>query len=203
MCPEAPPARPRFTVFARLMHWVMAPMVLAMLFIGVIMVASLANYHLLLAIHRPLGIAILVLVIVRFGYRLTHRPPKHPSTMHPVDHLAAMASEYLLYTLLFVQPLIGWATLSSAGVPVQLFGPVRLPPIAPRNTVVYSVLRESHVVLAYLLFLVFVAHLCGVLFHTLVLRDGILDRMAFWRTSATTGAAGGQATPAAKRTPTP
>jgi cytochrome b561 len=69
--------------------------------------------------------------------------------------------------------------------------------------VVYSVLRESHVVLAYLLFLVFVAHLCGVLFHTLVLRDGILDRMAFWRTSATTGAAGGQATPAAKRTPTP
>jgi cytochrome b561 len=200
---EQPPTRPRFTVFARLMHWVMAAMVLAMLFIGVIMVASLANYHLLLAIHRPLGIAILVFVIVRFGYRLTHRPPKHPPTMHPVDHLAAMVSEYLLYTLLFVQPLIGWATLSSAGVPVQLFGAVRLPPIAPQSTAVYSVLRESHVVLAYLLFLVFVAHLCGVLFHTVVLRDGILDRMAFWRVSPDTSAPSGRAAPAAERTPTP
>jgi len=202
MCPEESSSRPRFTAFARLMHWVMAAMVLAMIFVGVIMVGSLANYHMLLAIHRPLGIAILVFVVVRFGYRLAHRPPKHPSTMHPVDHLAAMASEYLLYALLFVQPLIGWATLSSAGEPIQLVGPVRLPPIAPPSTALYSVLRDSHVVLAYLLFFVFVAHLCAVLFHTLVLRDGILDRMAFWGRSPATGAPGGQPAPVAKRTPT-
>jgi len=45
-------------------------MVLTMLCIGVAMVASLANYHVLVSIHRPLGIAILILVVVRFvnGY---------------------------------------------------------------------------------------------------------------------------------------
>ena len=58
--------RQQFTVFSRLLHWTMAAMVLTMLCIGVAMVASLADYHVLVSIHRPLGIAILVLVVVRF-----------------------------------------------------------------------------------------------------------------------------------------
>lgn len=171
----------RFTVFARLMHWIMAVMTLAMIFIGVTMVTSVSHRDLLLAIHRPLGTAILVFVVVRFGYRLFHRPPPHPPTMHPLDHLAATASEYLFYALLFAQPLVGWALLSAAGTPIVLFEAVRLPAIAPHSTMLYSVLRDAHTVLAYLLFLVFVAHLCGVLFHSMILRDGVLDRMAFWR----------------------
>ncbi|OZM76758.1 cytochrome b [Pseudonocardia sp. MH-G8] len=171
----------RFTVFARLMHWIMAVMTLAMIFIGVIMVTSVSHRDLLLAIHRPLGTAILVFVVVRFGYRLFHRPPPHPPTMHPWDRLAATASEYLFYALLFAQPLVGWALLSAAGTPIVLFDGVRLPAIAPHSTTVYAVLRDAHTVLAYLLFLVFVAHLCGVLFHSMILRDGVLDRMAFWR----------------------
>jgi cytochrome b561 len=41
-------------------------------------------------------------------------------------------------------------------------------------------LRETHTILAYLLFLAFLAHMGAVLFHTLILRDGLLDRMAPW-----------------------
>jgi cytochrome b561 len=55
-------------------------------------------------------------------------------------------------------------------------------PIAPRNIDVYAALRECHTVLAVLLFLTFTAHICAVLFHTLVLRDGLIDRMAVWPT---------------------
>jgi cytochrome b561 len=54
----------QFPVFSRLLHWTMAAMVLTMLCIGVSMVVSLANYHVLVSIHRPLGIAILILVVV-------------------------------------------------------------------------------------------------------------------------------------------
>lgn len=176
----------RFTLFARLMHWLMAAMVLAMVVIGLVMVSSLGSYHLLLTIHRPLGVAIFVFVIVRFGYRLLHRPPKHPGSMHPLDHLAATASEYLLYALLFVQPLIGWGMLSAAGEPIVLFRTVQLPALLPESVAGYAALRQTHTILAYLLFLVFLAHLCGVLFHTLVLRDRMLDRMAFWRIARST-----------------
>jgi cytochrome b561 len=42
-------------------------------------------------------------------------------------------------------------------------------------------LRETHTVLAYLLFMTFLAHAGAVLFHTLVLRDGLLNRMVPWR----------------------
>ena len=67
--------RRQFTAFSRLLHWTMAAMVLTMLCIGVAMVASLANYHVLVSIHRPLGIAILILVVVRFVNRLLNPPP--------------------------------------------------------------------------------------------------------------------------------
>ena len=46
----------QFALFSRILHWLMAAMLLTMLFIGVAMVASLGTYHKLVALHRPLGI---------------------------------------------------------------------------------------------------------------------------------------------------
>jgi cytochrome b561 len=72
--------------------------------------------------------------------------------------------------------------LSAAGFPIVLYGPVHLPGIAPHNITLYAVLRLSHSVLALLLFVTSTVHMCAVLFHTFVLRDKILDRMALWPT---------------------
>jgi cytochrome b561 len=76
-----PTARVQFAAFSRLLHWAMAVMVLTMLCIGVAMVVSLADYHALVSIHRPLGIAILILVVVRFVNRRLNPPPPFPDTM--------------------------------------------------------------------------------------------------------------------------
>ncbi|BBX40865.1 cytochrome b [Mycobacterium simiae] len=170
----------RFTIPSRFLHWTMAPMVIGQLLIGVIMIASLAYYPLLLAIHRPLGVAILIFAVVRLVNRLTHRPPAFLATMSRAERKVATLSEYALYALLLTQPVIGWATLSAAGLPVTMVGPVRLPAIAPRNADLYAVLRECHGIFAFLLFAAFTAHMLAVLFHTLVLRDRLLDRMALW-----------------------
>src|SRR6478672_72314 len=94
--------RLQFPAFSRLLHWTMAAMVLTMLCIGVAMVASLANYHVLVSIHRPLGIAILILVVVRFVNRLLNPPPPLPATMARLERVAAAASEYTMYGLMFV-----------------------------------------------------------------------------------------------------
>lgn len=174
-------AAPRFTLASRLLHWLMAPMVVAQLLLGVTMVAALGYYPLLLAIHRPVGVLILMFAVIRLANRLTHRPPEFLATMSRAERRIATWSEYLLYGLLLVQPLIGWAMLSAARIPVTLLGPLRLPFIAPRNLDLFAVLRECHGALAFLLFAAFTAHMCAVLFHTLVLRDGLLDRMALWR----------------------
>ena len=177
---SAPPAR--FTSLSRLLHWSMAAMFIAQLLLGVTMVASLSYYPLLLAIHRPLGVAILAFAVIRLANRLTHRPPPFLATLSRAERRIATWSEYLLYALLLAQPLVGWTMLSAARYPVVLYGPVHLPGIAPHNITLYAGLRFTHSVLALLLFVTFTAHMCAVLFHTFVLRDGILDRMALWPT---------------------
>src|SRR5437588_8351769 len=172
--------RRQFAALSRLLHWTMAAMVLTMLCIGVGMVVSLANYHVLVSIHRPLGIAILMLVVVRFVNRQLTSLPPFPVTMSRAERMAATASELTMYGLMFVLPLVGWGMLSAARYPIVLVGSLHLPPILSHNAMLYAVLRKAHTILAYLFFLTFIAHLGAVLFHTLVARDGIFTRMAPW-----------------------
>lgn len=179
---ETTTTAPRFALPSRILHWLMAPMVIAQLLIGVTMVASLSYYPLLLAIHRPLGVLILIFAVIRLANRLTHTLPPFLATMGPAERRIASWSEYLLYGLLLVQPLTGWAMLSAARNPIVSLGPFHLPGIAPHNIDVYAVLRQCHDVFALLLFLAFTAHVCAVLFHTFVVRDRIIDRMAVWPT---------------------
>jgi cytochrome b561 len=179
---SAPPTQ--FAFFSRILHWLMAAMLLAMLFIGAAMVASLGDYHVLLAIHRPLGIMILILAAVRLINRMCTTLPPFPPTMSQQERRIASASERLLYALMFALPLVGWGMLSAGHYPIVMFGPVHLPPILPANPELYAVLRKTHTILAYLLFLTFLAHLSAVLFHTLIIRDRLLDRMVPWKVKA-------------------
>src|SRR6266850_2466154 len=150
--------RRQFTAFSRLLHWTMAAMVLTMLCIGVAMVASLANYHVLVSIHRPLGMAILILVVVRFVNRQLNPLPPFPGTMSRAERLAATTSEYAMYGLMFALPLVGWGMLSAARYPIVLFGPVHLPFILPHDAMLYAVVRKAHTVLAYLFMLMILGH---------------------------------------------
>jgi len=170
----------QFALLSRILHWLMALMLLGMLFIGVAMVSSLSDYHRLVAIHRPLGIAILVLAFARaLNRRFTELPP-FPETMSSLERRVASASEKLLYALMFALPLVGWSMLSAGGYPIVMCGSFHLPPILPASPMVYAALRKAHTVLAYTLFITFLGHLSAILFHTLIVRDGILRRM-LWR----------------------
>ena len=175
-----PAERTQFTVLMRLLHWTMAAMVLTMLCIGVSMVVSLADYHVLVSIHRPLGIAIWILVVIRFVNRRFSRLPPFPATMSRMERRMATVSEYVSYGFMFVLPLVGWGMLSAARYPIVLYGPLQLPFILPHNPMLYAALRKAHTVLAYLFFLTFLAHFSAILFHTLIVRDPILLRMVPW-----------------------
>ena len=103
----------QFALLSRILHWLMAAMLLTMLFIGVSMVSSLGNYHRLVAIHRPLGIMILILAAIRLANRMFTTLPPFPPTMSRPERFVATASERLLYTLFFTLPLVGWGMLSA------------------------------------------------------------------------------------------
>jgi cytochrome b561 len=114
-----------FQPLARLLHWTMAPLILAMLFIGVGMVATVSRAHTtLIAIHRPLGIAIAAAGGSACGLRAHHaRQPAVAERYADTAALAAKLSHLVLYALMAAMPLIGWAMLSAAGYPVTLIWP--------------------------------------------------------------------------------
>ena len=168
----------RFTGFSRILHWTMAVMVLAMLFIGIGMVASLSNYHWLVSIHKTIGILILILVAIRVVNRLLNPPPPLPEGMPGWQRFAAHASHVVLYALMFALPLVGWGMLSAADYPIVLYGPLELPPILPHDAALNALLRTAHTVLALLLFATFIAHFAAALMHALIYRDGVFPSMA-------------------------
>jgi cytochrome b561 len=172
-------ASDRFTPVQRLLHWLMAACILAMLFIGVGMVSTVRpDYLTLVNIHRPLGLAILVLALVRLGVRLRAGAPALPPDLPAPMRLGAQLSHYALYGLMIAMPLIGWAMLSAAAYPIVLFGGLRLPPILPQSDTAHALLWTAHRVLAFAFFALILLHLAAALFHALVRRDGVFRSMA-------------------------
>ncbi|MBN3766064.1 cytochrome b [Burkholderia sp. Ac-20365] len=168
-----------FSPLARVLHWMMAVLILAMLFIGVAMVATVSHVHAtLIALHRPLGAALLVLAIIRVVVRLKNGSPALPDDMPILQRFAAKASHLVLYGLFIAMPLIGWAMLSAGGYPVTLFGTWHLPEIVPQNVDLFALLRALHTWLAFALFATVLAHIAAALFHGLIRRDGVFSSMA-------------------------
>jgi cytochrome b561 len=176
--------------------------VLAMLLIGFGMVSTVSDrYHALIRIHRPLGIAVLVLVVIRLINRLRHPGPALPMHLSGLERFAAQASQWVLYALMILMPLVGWGMLSAQRYPIVLAGTVHLPPILPHDPALYAMLRQTHTLLAYALFATFIAHLGGALVHALIYRDGVFASMAPWRLSSARAAADRYAPPPVARDP--
>jgi cytochrome b561 len=178
------PIHDRFTPLQRALHWLMAICILAMLFIGVGMVSTIRpDYLTLVSIHKPLGIVILVLALIRLVVRLTRGAPPLPASMPAPMKLAAYLSHLAFYALMIALPLLGWGMLSAADYPVVVFG-VRLPAILPHSNGLHTLLWNAHRTLALCFFALIVLHLAAALLHALVRRDGVFQAMAPWRGNA-------------------
>ena len=123
--------RHAFTPLQRALHWVMAICILAMLFVGVGMVSTIKpKYLVLVSIHKPLGVIILVLAVLRLMVRWQSGAPPLPSDMPEPMKLAARLSHVIFYLLMIAMPLLGWGMLSAADYPVVVAG-IQLPAILP------------------------------------------------------------------------
>ena len=168
----------RFTPAQRLLHWLMAACILAMLFIGVGMVSTvMPKYLALVSIHKTLGVAILVLALIRLALRLRFGAPRLPPDLPEPIKLAAHASHLAFYALMIGMPLLGWGMLSAAGYPVVLLGGLRLPAILPQSASVHALLWNTHFYLAFAFFALILVHVAAALLHALVRRDHVFETM--------------------------
>jgi len=168
----------RYSLLQRLLHWSMAVAMLAMLVIGLLLANDLYLRPTLLALHRPLGIALAVLALLRLGLRWQVGAPPLPAELPRWQARLARGSHVLLYMLMIGLPLLGWAQLSAGGMPVPLWPGTVLPPLLGQSVSAHALLHALHQGAAWLLALLVLGHAGAALHHAWVRRDGVWEQMA-------------------------
>jgi cytochrome b561 len=131
----------------------------------------------LINLHLSLGVLILLVVIVRLLWRLGHPVPLASERGPAWLAAAARVTHVTFYVLLLVLPLLGWAAASARDWDVRPFDLTTLPRLlAPRNRAGFLA-GDVHTFLSYTLLALVGMHVAAALYHYLVARDRVLQRM--------------------------
>ena len=131
----------------------------------------------LIAWHLSVGLSILLIMLIRLGWRARSAVPPPPADLPPVLQLVSGVTHFVLYGLLIVLPLLGWINASSRGWTVALFGVIPLPPLSPSGASWGHEMGDIHQLVAWVLLAAAGLHVLGALYHQFILRDGLLRRM--------------------------
>jgi cytochrome b561 len=136
----------------------------------------------LLTVHRSTGVLVWWVVAARLVWRARFAAlPPFPASMPRVQQWAATANEYGLYALLLAQPLTGLGDTVFRGRPFGLFL-WRVPALMDSHKAVFRLFHAAHEAGAVALLALIGLHTAAAVFHGLVLRDGVLQRMLPGRT---------------------
>jgi cytochrome b561 len=127
--------------------------------------------------HLAIGPTILLLMLLRLAWRLTHHTPPPPSDLSAPLQLLSRTTHWLFYGLLVVLPVLGWIAASGYGAKVTLLRLVPLPGLIGQDKSLAESVGSVHGALAWALLVVIALHVSGALYHALVKRDGVMRRM--------------------------
>lgn len=164
---------------AKILHW----LVVALLIVQYIVAWTMPPIHRgtspdgLIGLHLSIGVVILLVVVVRVAWRATHRAPGEPDDLPLWQRLAARVTHIALYSIIVALPVLGWANASSRGWAVGLFGVLPLPQILPTGSPLGHTLGDIHGTLATILLFIVGLHVAAALYHGILRRDQVLQRM--------------------------
>jgi cytochrome b561 len=169
----------RYTWTAIALHWLIASLVIAVFAWGWWMQeipkqppgvrADAFN------LHKSVGLAILLLMLVRVGWRASHAPPPLPS-MPAWNARLALANHGVMYVALFVLTVGGYLGSAWSGYPVKFFG-LELPAWSGSKPALKDLASTVHLWVSWVLLISVSLHVIGTAKHALVDRNGVLARM--------------------------
>lgn len=169
-----------YSVFYRSLHWLMAVMIIILIVVGTIMAdlpdtASQKNQMYML--HKSFGFMVLLLAILRVGYRIKNGAVPPLSSLTPLERKASNFVHYALLVLIVVMPLTGYIATSACCAPLKLFGVLNVGlPIALSDSTV-KLLFLVHNIAGKAMALLILGHIGAALMHHFVKKDGVLRRM--------------------------
>lgn len=167
----------RYDAVARGLHWGMAALILLAFALGLTVDAFPKSWErALVAVHKDIGIGLIVLVVLRLLWRLTHRPPQTVQHSALVG-TAAKLGHAGLYVLMALVPVIGVVYSIRRGQSFD-FGLFTLQPFqAAEPRTVTRPIREWHEWAAYALIGLAGLHAVAALWHHLIRKDDTLRLM--------------------------
>ena len=180
----------RYDAGARFFHWLVVLLFLAQVPAGIAMVvpAVMGDFPVLPGVeqrtvdmfyvfHKGLGAVLLVVVVARLLWRLTHRAPPMPETMPELERRIAVATHWFMYFLMVVAAVTGYVHVIGLGFPIELLDWMGVPPLIPRMEGLAVASSFIHRFTVFVLTGVVGVHIAEVLRHHWVVKDGIMGRM--------------------------
>ncbi|MDA5195119.1 cytochrome b [Govanella unica] len=171
--------RQRFSSLSIALHWVMV------LLISAVYAAILLreNYPKgtdiregLKTWHFMLGLAVLVLVVIRLIVRLSSRRPSITREPPAWQVLLANMTHFALYAFMLAMPVAGWVILSASGKTIPFFG-LELPALVGQSKVLAGQVKEVHEAVGTIGYFLIGLHALAALYHHYVIKDNTLRRM--------------------------
>ncbi|HWZ72237.1 MAG TPA: cytochrome b [Casimicrobiaceae bacterium] len=185
----------RYTMTAIVLHWAIALAVIGLIGWGwwmqTIPKLPVGPRVDAFNLHKSIGMTVLLLMLVRIGWRARHRPPPF-MPMPRWQAQLAQAVHVLLYVCLIVQPLSGYLGSAFSGYPVRFFGIV-LPAWAPKQDMLKDAFSVVHLVNSWVLVGALALHVAATVKHALLERDGSFRRMWPRTSRVAAGPVGGPA----------
>lgn len=168
-------AQARYSGGAIVLHWLLALALAFQLAMGFVMPRDASGFA-LFQLHKSVGITILLLTLLRIGWRLAHKAPA--AVEGGFGGFLAKAVHGLLYLFMLGAPLTGWALVSTTTIkmPTLLFGVLPWPHL-PLDAAIHEPMEGMHELLAWLGLALIVLHILGALRHQFLIGDGLLRRM--------------------------
>jgi cytochrome b561 len=177
--PAAIVSATRYNPVAKALHWLVFALVLVQFVIGWTMPATRRGVipGRLINLHLSFGVLILAVVLIRVLWRRAHPVAVGAEDIPQWEQTAARATHLLMYALLLVLPILGWAAASARDWTVRVFDLVTLPHLVAAEAKIGFLAGDVHVVLSYVLLGLIGLHVAAALYHYLVRRDRVLQRM--------------------------
>jgi cytochrome b561 len=165
---------------ARLLHWLMAILILLTVPAGLIMVRPGIDRGLqdmLFIYHKNVGVCLLLIVAARLVVRWRNPPPPLPSGLPLWQRRVARLTHLMLYGLLVVVPVAGYLRVRAGGFPIEGLDVLGLPALVPQSDALAEWAKSAHYWTGRIITAVIALHTGAALFHGLAKRDGVWSRM--------------------------
>jgi cytochrome b561 len=170
----------RYGIVAKLLHWLIAPLLPGMIAVGSYM-TTLSDenplYFRLLDLHQTTGLLIFTLFFIRIAWRVITPYPKLPEQLSEWERMTARIVHAALLLALAIIPVFGYLFATALGDGIPVYGLFEIPGLVELNKAQADRVINVHMILAYAAGALIALHVLAAIKHRLMDRRAVLKRM--------------------------